>query len=145
MRCSGCMKHGLHVRPGPVDLGMDEHLAVQAPRANERPALEVHGQDVLARDLVQADGIGLHQEQVVPAWQAHGYVAQRHVPLALMRQDAAGQDQPVRSVICRHRPALSVSGTIRPGTCRSLSRASAAPASCRGMVSAGMPRTRPPS
>src|SRR5206468_11259359 len=60
------MDDGADARPRPVDLRMDEDLAVSRSRPTNDPPLEVHEEQDLGSDLLEPKVAGLHPEGVGP-------------------------------------------------------------------------------
>src|SRR5439155_27301536 len=60
------MDDGADARPRPVDLRMDEDLAVSRSRPTNDSPLEVHEEQVLGSDLLEPQLVGLHPEGVGP-------------------------------------------------------------------------------
>ena len=83
------MDDGADARPRPVDLRMDEDLAVSRSRPTNDPPLEVHEEQVLGSDLLEPQLVGLHPEGVGPR-DTHGGMSPDVVALPGHRQNAAG-------------------------------------------------------
>ena len=92
---------------------MDEDLAVPARGAGDDLAVEIHGEDVLRRDLVEAEAVRLHEEQVRIVGQAKRNMAAGEIVLALRHQNPAGDDQlPLDGFMRRIFPGRF--GSLRP-------------------------------
>src|SRR5262249_62209288 len=78
----------LDVRARAQHLRMDEHLVVARHAAADLLAVEIDGDDVVERHLVEADGGGLHQEAPGVIRQPRRYVTGDEVALVLAGEDA---------------------------------------------------------
>ncbi len=85
--------HAIDVGARFENLGMDKDLAVAARGAGDHLAVEIDGQDVLHRDLVEPDAVRLHEEQVWIVGQPKRDMAAGEIVLALGHQHLAGGDQ----------------------------------------------------
>ena len=72
------------------DLGMNEHLVVARHRPTDFAAVEIDGDDVVGRHLVETDGGGLHQKAAGIVGQPRRHVPGDEVALVLAREHAAG-------------------------------------------------------
>ncbi len=89
--------------------GMDVDLAVPARRARDHITVEVDRQDVLGRDLVEADAVRLHEEEVWLVREPERDVAAGKVVLPFADQDFAGPDELLFDLVVGH---VGISGAV---------------------------------
>jgi hypothetical protein len=115
------VQHAVDVWARLEDLRVDEDLAVPARRAGHDLAVEVDGEEVVDRDLVEAEAVRLHQKIVGLVGKPKRNVPAREIVLALIDQHFSRPDQLVLDVVVRHSRPLPdcrprpCSGSIAPG------------------------------
>src|SRR5262249_62055741 len=101
---------------------MDVDLAVPARLAGHHVAVETYGQDVVHRDLVEADAVRLHEEQRRVVGQPHRDVAAGEVVLPLPDEHLAGPDDLLLQLVMRHLAKTSPRLASSPGLSRRSTR-----------------------
>src|SRR5690606_33902659 len=102
------MDDAIDVGPQPVDLGMDEDLAVALAFSANLLALEITDHDVLGRDLIKAMTVRLHDEKRRVARHAYGNMPAGKVALPRVFEDLACVDQLAFCFVQRHGGSFSV-------------------------------------
>src|SRR4029077_20214994 len=87
------MDYAIDVRPRPENLGMDIDLAGSPRRPGNDIPLQIDGQDILHRDLVESDAVCLHKKQVRFVGQAKGNMTAGKIVLAFSDEHFSRKNQ----------------------------------------------------